>query len=343
MKATLANRRLGTAKWHLPFVLFLLGVPQHANAGRFCSINHAYPEVTHLDVVDGQLVASLGDYFRTKPPPEPWPIQLVLDDNDEWTRADRPVPTTFTPPHFREQCMEAPLDIQWLKYHYVDPSPANGFEQEINVCTTHGNDSWGGISFYGGEGGWGIGGLVRKDLTTDEVEYHRPPALEDYSVSEIQYYDDQLWIGTTFNGECTGPKNGFGLKRYDLAWGEEHNIIRDVPEVCGFAVRKFAVFDGDLWVATDLGLARSTRTRKGKLKWQNYVPDLSEERKMRPVECADLYEELLRSPRIATDTAFDMGFAFEDLWHQLSDLRPGFASQYLRRLHEHEPAVEPRY
>ncbi len=343
MKGTLLTRWLRTAKWHLPFVLFLLAVPQHASAGWLCSMNHAYPEVTHLDVVDGQLVATLGDYFATKPPSEPRPIQLLLGDGDEWTRADRLMPTAFTPPHQREQCMEAPLDVKWLKYYYDDPDPANGFEQKINVCTTHGNVIWGGISFYGDESGWGIGGLVRKDLTTENVEYHRPEVLREYSVSEIQYYDDQLWIGTTFNGECSGPQNGFGLKRYDLAWSKEHNIVRDVPEICGFAVRKFAVFDGDLWVATDLGLARSTKPLEGKLKWQNYVPDLSDERKMRPVECADLYEELLRSRRIATDTAFDMGYAFEDFWGRLTDLRPGFTSQYLRRLHEHEPAVEPNY
>jgi len=344
MKATPLTRRLRTAKWHLPFILFLLGVPQHGSAGQFCYINHAYPEVTHLDVVDGQLVATLGDYFATKPPPKPWPVQLVLSDNGEWTRMDRSVPTAFTPPHARQQCMEAPLDIRWLKYYYVDPSPENGFEQEIKVCTTHGNVSWGGISFYADEGGWGVGGIVRKDLTTDEVEYYRSPYLEDYSVSEIQYYDDQLWIGTTVNGECSGPQNGFGLKRYDLGWSNrEDHYVRDVPEVCGFAIRKFAVFDGDLWVATDLGLARSSKTEEGNIKWQNYVPDLGDERKMRPVECEDLYEELLRSPRIATDTVFTSGYAFEEFWRQLADIRPDFASQYLRRLHGHEPVAEPNY
>ena len=111
--------------------------------------------------------------------------------------------------------------------------------------------------------------------------------------------------------------------------------IHLAPEICGFAVRGMVEHDGQLWVATDLGLSVGTEQDEGTVAWTNYVPDLEHELLMRPVACYDLYEELLRSPRIATDFGFDMGYAFEDFWRRLSSLRHEFVRDYLRKLHGH--------
>jgi hypothetical protein len=100
------------------------------------------------------------------------------------------------------------------------------------------------------------------------------------------------------------------------------------------------VFRGDLWVASDLGLARAQGAESGPVVWQNFVPDLNDERLMRPVACDALYEELLRSPILATTRGFDLGYAFEEFWNTLSKVRPAFVSRYPRRLHGLEPAGE---
>ena len=177
---------------------------------------------------------------------------------------------------------------------------------------------------------------MRQDLASGRFEYHRPYTLLNYSVSTIQYFDGRLWLGRTQHGECVGPEPGFGLSYYD----EARDSLRDVPGVCGFAIRSMSVFRGDLWVASDLGLARGRIAESGPVVWQNFVPDLDDHRLMRPVICDAFYEELLRSPDMAADTAFDRGYAFEEFWKTLSKVRPTFVSRYLRRLHGHAPAGE---
>lgn len=316
-------------------VMLLACVAHSTYAATSCSMHHAYPGVVDLNVVDGQLVATLGQYFVPESPSDQGPIQLVLNKQNTWRRSST---RSSAPGRYADRCderMQPPLDIDWLKQYGHNPDPNSGFNQEIEVCTSHDRFSWGGISFYSGEDSWGVGGIVRKSLTTGEYVYYRPYILREYSVSEIQYFDKQLWLGTTHNGECAGLQNGYGLQRFNLLDQNSYGFADDVPEVCGFAVRKFVVFDGDLWVASDLGLARSRRAKDGKLMWQNYVPDSENEYTMRPVECPDLYEELLHSSRIVMEDPLHMGFAFDDFWYRLSQLRREFVASYLRKLHNH--------
>jgi len=320
-------------------------------AGWPCSIDHAYPEVSELRVEDGKLVAILGTYFaQTKDigsPDRPryliehprlstsvggkWERNGVSGPPDSWYRRG-------------EQCIDAPVDEQaaWKAAHGNVPFSKGShdwFNQQISSCATDGRFLWGGISFYEGERGWGVGGLVRQDIETGAVEIVRPRQLIDGSTGPLAYFANNLWMGDTWFGECAGPSSGEGLKRlkqYDDFYGAE-----EVPEVCGFAIRDFQEFDGALWVATELGLSKLTDDDG--LTWTNFVPDLNHPELMRQVSCEALYEELLKSSRLAKTTGFDIGNAFDVFWERVSTLRPEFARSYLRKLHGHEADNYPRY
>lgn len=309
-----------------------------AIAGWPCSLSHAYPEISNLTVLDGSVVATLGDYFRTD---RDSPIVLRQLENGGWAISDdEHAVTKTTTLSACDGQMTPPLDEYWLRTRKDFDRTKDYFEQEIGACTTDGAALWGGTSFYGGEGYWGVGALIRKDLESGEYRYYQDLHLQPYSTSHLAYFARKLWIGTTHHGECSGPEPGFGVMRFDL----RHEVaVRKAPEICGFAVRSMIVHDDKLWIATDLGLSIGQALPNGDVEWQNYLPDLDDELLMRPVECDALYEELLRSPRIVTDTAFDMGYAFEDLWARLYDLRPEFVTQYLRKLHNHPEWERPSY
>lgn len=316
----------------LAVTFFAIAAPS-ARATAPCSIDHAYPEVSELSVVDGRLVATLGTRFSAPSASERHGrVRLARGADGEWVRVSEPA--VIERAATSGACMDPPPDADWLRRNYQEPDPRTGFDQSVDVCTTDGRSLWGGIGFYGAENGWGVGGLVREDPENGTYEYRRPYNILQHSVSAIQYFDGRLWLGRVQHTECVGPEPGFGLSYYD----EGRDFLYDVPAVCGFAIRSMIVLDEDLWVASDLGLARAHAAASGQVVWQNFVPDLDDPRLMRPVTCGALYEELLRSPRLATDTAFDLGYAFEDFWHRLSVVRPAFVSRYLRRLHGHAPA-----
>jgi hypothetical protein len=229
--------------------------------------------------------------------------------------------------------MTPPINQDWLTYAYGRPADGD-FDQEITTCAVDGEVRWGGISYYAAEGAWGVGGLVRERVGSGTYEYLRPDALRNLSVSTLIHFGGEMLLGTTVHSECAGPESGFGVRRYH----PDANHVSHVTEVCGFAVRDFAIVGDQLWVATELGLARARRAGSG-LEWQNFLPAPEDVDAMRPVECDTLYEELLRSPRLATDTSFDMGYAFEDFLGRLGELRPEFVARYMRRLLGHQPAT----
>lgn len=139
----------------------------------------------------------------------------------------------------------------------------------------------------------------------------------------------------SFSVRDLGPPSGTGLKQLVFHNHSRSYRVKEVPEVCGFAIRDFQEFDGSLWVATELGLSRLTQ-RDG-LQWTNDVPDLSDPMLMRQVECDDLFAELLSSKKFAETEGFDLGFAFDVFWERLSDLWPEFVRRYLRELHGLQP------
>lgn len=326
--------------------LLLLACGPAAQAGWPCSIDHAYPEVASLSVENGELVAILGTrFFENKKEIEisgktyevfieEYP-RLVLSANGQWTHTGV-VNRVERWDDSRQQCLDVPRDPEaaWQSIRPDAPlqeAPGDWFDQSVLSCTSDGQHRWGGITFYGGEGGWGVGGLVRQHLENGGIEFIRPDGLVRASTGPIAWFAGELWMGQTWFGECGGPAPGTGLKQlYYHDYSREYRV-KEVPEVCGFAIRDFQEFDGALWIASELGLAR-LNANDG-LEWTNYVPDLADPRLMREVECDALYAELLSSERFANTEGFDIGFAFEVFWDRLMALRPAFARRYLRELH----------
>ena len=199
-----------------------LGLPSQATAGWACSIDYAYPEVSELRVENGKLVVVLGTYFATRiEKGAALHPHLELEGVDRWARVSETAPPKYGYLEAAE-CMDVPDDTigAWNALNTqsaaTDPPPDTDyswFNQNINSCATDGEVIWGGISFYGAEGGWGAGGIVRKDVQTDEVVFLRPYELLHLSVEPLHYYAGELWFGANSSGECGGPASGVGLRR----------------------------------------------------------------------------------------------------------------------------------
>ena len=301
---------------------------------------HAYPEVSGIAVVEGKLVATLGTYFDSALLPGQSKIQLVYGERNRWQSFDE----TFelrnlkTPPCQLKIPPPTEQELRDWLWQGQESLPDPLFNQYVEACTTNKGDTWAGISWYGGERRWGVGGLVSHIARSGRTEARYLFGLQEYSVNHIQAYADRLWIGTTYHGEGSDDSAGFGIRKYPL--NNRGGNVFDVPEVCGFATRNMLVWDDSLWIATELGLSRAKVVKDGELEWTNYVPDLSHPTIMREIGCDDLYSELLSSPRSVTDSAFGRGAMFDLLWDRLSKHRPAFVHRYLRRLHGHYTKTE---
>lgn len=329
----------------LSFFGLILFWTASASAGWPCSIDHAYPEVSSLDVEDGKLVATLGTHFFSRKekveisgkaheiyvPEFPrltmssagaWERLDVVNRVDDWYGPGKQCIETTPDPHAAKEFRQTP---------YVGESEYDWYNESIQSCASDGEYNWGGITFYDSEGGWGAGGLVRQHLETGEIEYIRLRDLLSMSTGPLVYFAGQLWFGQTFFAECGGPPSGTGLKHLFFHEHSGSYRMQEVPEVCGFAIRDFEEFEGALWVATELGLSRLSE--KDGLHWTNFVPDLSDPSLMREVQCDNLYAELLSSKTFAETEGFDLGYAFDDFWERLSEHRPEFVRRHLRKLH----------
>lgn len=329
--------------------LVCIGLAPAAIAGWPCSIDKAYPEVTELHVQDGRLVGTLGTHFAETTEGAPgYPRRIIVEHpqlsmsaNGSWTYDKMVGPPTWWS-ESRDACVAAPAepDVELAKQlERYSSRGGSWFNQNITSCASDGEATWGGIAFYGGEGGWGVPGLVRLDSETGESKYVRPPNLKD-SAGPLAYFAGNLWLGVSHGGECGGPPSGAGLKRLKYYLQSDWYVLEEVPEVCGFAIRDFQEFGDALWVATELGLSRlsdgDTPT------WSNYVPDLEHPGLMREVSCDELYTELLTSSEFAATAGFDIGNAFDVFWRRLSSHRPEFTTRYLRTLHGHPVEDYPR-
>ncbi|MEM8682186.1 MAG: hypothetical protein AAGF72_02080 [Pseudomonadota bacterium] len=326
-----------------------------AFAGSPCSNGDAYPEVSALRVEDGRLVALLGTHFAekraTKRPDgsDGYVLmlpQLSMSMDGEW-QADGVAKPGDWANRSSSQCLVAPRDPQgaWAAVYpgmTYNAGAEDYYEQSIHSCASDGKSLWGGTSFYGGEGYWGAGRLVRKDLKTGDVEFIRlqPKTVSSGSIGPLAYFADKLWMGTYWDGECSGPAPGAGMRRLYRSPYLDYAVAENVPEVCGFAIRDFQEFDGALWAATELGLSRLT-DEEGPV-WSNFVPDLDDPALFRELSCDELYIELLSSEEFANVAGLNVGNAFDAFWKRLSVLRPGFTVRYLRKLHGHATEDYPQ-
>lgn len=314
-----------------------LGLPNQVIAGWSCGIDESLlPQIYALEVIDDQLVAYIGPIERGEDGRVTAATVAAADAQGTWTAQPRSQVPIRRDSVYSEPCMEPPTDEEWLRANRPWWGPDNEyFEQKIGVCATGAGKQWGGISFYGGEGFGGVGGIVEEDIRSGSTRYYRPDILLDVSTSHLAYFGDNLWIGTAWYGEC-GTGVGVGVLSAFFANDEMYADWNQGAGTCGFQVSDMVVHSGALWIATELGLSKvslsGSRHHYEKFDWTNYVPTGDAEKPMREVTCGQLYEELLQSEELATAPANDDGPPYAVLWGRISELRPNFAWKYVQKL-----------
>lgn len=310
----------------------VLAVPSSGFAAWSCGIDHSLlPQVYSLDVVEGQLEAFVGPVRHTPDWQTRTGTAVVLSDDGDWTvRPNAELPDRRKSVD-AEPCMNPPADEEWLRTNKERLLRHPDFEQRIDVCAAGSGKRWGAISFYGGEGSWGVGGIVEQNTKTGATRYYRSRPLIDYSTSHLEYFGDRLWIGTASYGECG---TGVGVGVLSAYFANDDMYADRVMGNCGFLVSDMLVHSDSLWIATEMGLGKVSKTndRFNKFKWTNYVPTGDENEPMRVVTCNELYEELFRSVALAAAPPNDSGHPYGQLWNRISRLRPNFAWQYIRKL-----------
>lgn len=196
----------------------------------------------------------------------------------------------------RESCSENVPAVNLTKKEYLklrpDPRYPNYLPDEIEQVTTSCTrvDSlvYFGLAFYSGEGTGGVGGIGRLDLHTGKVDVRRPQLLRTASVHKLLVLDKSVWVTTKDETEgTTGP--GIGIARYDWAQNrlETFQGAKDGP--CGMWANDMLVHDGELWVATELGISRYSLKRG---TWRHFVPLNDTTQDLREVACHDVYQEI---------------------------------------------------
>ena len=323
-------------------VIAWLGLPNQVIAGWSCGIDESLlPQIYALDVIDDQLVAYVGPIERGEDGKGAGATVVAVDAQGTWTVQPLSQVPTRRGSVYSKPCMDPPPDEEWLKANRPWWDPENQyFEQKIGVCVTGAGKRWGGISFYGGEGYGGVGGIVEEDIRSGSIRYYRPNMLLDLSTSHLAYFGDNLWIGTAWYGEC-GTGVGVGVLSAYFANDEIYADWTLGAGTCGFQVSDMVVYSDALWIATELGLSKvslsGSRYQYKKFDWTNYIPTGDAEKPMREVSCDDLYEELFQSEELAAAPPNDDGPPYAVLWGRISKLRPNFAWQYVQKLNGLKP------
>src|SRR5262245_29140143 len=320
----------------------LLIPPGTALGATVCYDESPFPAVVHLERRGSGLRAALG--------PKWWPAgsrgadpervpTLSYDPSHGWKIAEHePLPRSGDPPPCAALVPRIPLTTEEaisLRPH-IEAVPLDllSLEQSIGACHQVGDVIWFGISFYDGEGSEGVGGVGRYDLATKRLEVRRPEELRDASVSHLVHDGDSLWIATHGRYECVGFPPASGLIRYE--W-DEREVDRQL--LCGFVYHGMVLLDGDLWVASDLGLARGTRAKYGLRTWQNLVPTPDQREAVRQTSCWDLYASLLDSLPAANTVPGDPS-PWSQLFRNLAKFDPEFLGYYvLQQRKRDQPAA----
>lgn len=186
--------------------------------------------------------------------------------------------------------------LNFRSFRYVPGS----IDQTISACTQNGDDIYFGISFYAGEGTSGVGGIGLYNIKTKDVEIRRLPIISGSSVTNIAFDGKVLWISTAHHYECSGTPPADGLILYN--WDKK--IIQDFEDInnglCGFVIHDIHITNESIWIASDLGLSQTYRTKQSdgfdwEGGWRHYIPQVDKKEVMKKVWCKDLYSDLLNS------------------------------------------------
>lgn len=302
----------------------LMAIPAHAVTT--CYDESAFPSVFQLERTGEGLRLLLGPKWWKGSEDRPRTAQsLVYEPSRGWRLGDEsPIAWEPKPPECAALIPPIPLSVEEaiLLRPHVGEVPRDMLElsQEIGACQQVGDVVWFGIAFYDGEGSEGVGGVGHYNLKTKALEVRRPQELRDASVSHLVYDGDALWIATEGHYECAGFPPVSGLLQYE--W-ESQNVAQQ--GLCGLVYHDMVLLDGDLWVASDLGLSRGREGEHGLRDWENFIPTPGEPTPLRPITCKALYTGLLDSLSIeGYESPWSM------LFRHLLKLHPDFVEMYVR-------------
>lgn len=313
----------------------------------YCYDERMFPSVSAIDVVDGNLHATLGQQWYSNP--ESWsgdgnttPTVVYDPENARWSLGPRksvPAPWAGTS---HDSCAKLipPIGLSAEEVFRLRPSLLGTslprmtpipITQEIGACHRSGDVIWFGISFYEGEGVTGVGGVGRYDLQTKQIEIRRPVKLRGVSANHIFVDGSRLWIGTTGRGECVGQPATERLVVYD--WESDRTLnLGQHHGMCGFVVHGLELVGDDLWVASDLGMSvgRKSPHSAASRRWEHFVPRPDAKVPVQRVQCQEIYRDLLDRLPYEGDENVAVGMNFYRLFFQnLMKFHPLFVEQYV--------------
>jgi hypothetical protein len=138
-------------------------------------------------------------------------------------------------------------------------------EETVGPCVEAEGALWFGLTFYEGEGSDGVGGVGRYDVATKQIEVRRPEWVRDKSIDSLAYDGGRLWLGVAQHYEHDGPS--WGLATYDWKSGRLERAT-GAAAPCGTEVHDLLLTGEELWVTTDLALARLDLASN---RWSHYT------------------------------------------------------------------------
>ena len=183
------------------------------------------------------------------------------------------------------------------RYQRYTSGPDFRLDQTISSCHNTAEYKLFGLGFYEGEDTHGYGGIAKFNPVSGKLEIARHRSLAKNSINSIIEFNGHIFAGTTGFYECHGMPPTSGLLLYD--WDQE-KVSFARREICGGVIHDMAVWNDDLWIATDMGLSKGTRpddaakaNRPWAYGWQNYIPAKNPDDGLIEVQCKQLYEDLL--------------------------------------------------
>ena len=309
-------------------VLFLFASP--SLAASVCYDEQFYPSILKLEKTESGFRAFLDGKFFVEEHGRPTErLAIKFTDKEGWL-PDQPFPCRDSSdclPKEETNAHGIPL-IALSKKEAVALVPglhnAESIEQNVSDWTEYDGFIWFGIGFYSGEGVDGVGGIGRYDPRTRKMVIRRPKAILDSSINHIRHDGEWLWLGTIGHYECLGDPPTHGLLRYKWATNQIESFEGKDDGPCGFVVHDTLLEQRVLWVATDLGLSRFDRRSK---TWDHFAPNPTASPPMKPMSCATIYTELLKTLPRVVNGAFNFGDAHSQLSETLKRFRPQFLKE----------------
>jgi hypothetical protein len=118
---------------------------------------------------------------------------------------------------------------------------------EIGPHTFDKGNLWFGLTFYGGEGHTGIGGIGLFDPGKVKWSIHHHPLLVDSSITVLYPDGDVLWLGTLHVGEgASSPTRG--LVRYNRWTRRAVSYVPKNSDICSWLITEIRRVGDELWV-----------------------------------------------------------------------------------------------